>query len=103
MLSLANVLPNHGYYREAVVNNKQEFLSRMKQWVDLPPQNQPLLCTRTNVVITSNQPNVVLYAPRGLNTGSVVCHLGEIQLGTDARGTIFDSLSVTHEHSEGVA
>jgi aspartate aminotransferase-like enzyme len=97
ILSLANVLPDHQYYREAVLNNKIEFLSRMKNWLDVPTENQPLLCTRTNIRITTDQSNVVLYSPRGQDTGSVVCHLGEIHLGSNAKGDILNYLSIAHD------
>jgi len=97
ILSLANVLPNHDYYREAVINNKNEFLSRMNKWLDLPPQNQPLLCTHTTIRITTVRSDVVLYSPRGQDFGSVVCHLGETHLGSHAQGDILESLVIAHE------
>jgi 2-aminoethylphosphonate-pyruvate transaminase len=96
ILSLVNVLPNHHYFRQAVINNKAEFLTRMQKWLDVPPENQPLLCTHTKIRITTDESNVVLYSPRGQDSGSVVCHLGEIHLGPYANGDIFNCLSVAN-------
>ncbi len=92
ILSLADVLPRHADFREAVVLNKQAFGSRMRAWMPVPDINQPLLCTRVNRKVTSMNPAAVLYSSRYPIEGSIVCHLGEVHLGRGARGTILDAL-----------
>lgn len=90
--SLVDVLPLHASFRTAVVENKKEFIRRMKNHVSLPDQFQPLLCTHVLCRIFSNDCRAVLYEPRSNKGGSVVCHLGEVHLGEVARGQILDLL-----------
>ena len=92
ILSLADVLPRHEEFREAVVINKHVFTRQMRDWLPIPEQHQPLLCTRVNRKITSSNPAAVLYASRYPIEGSIVCHLGEVHLGRAAKGQILDSL-----------
>lgn len=92
--SLANVLPRHADFYAAVYTNKQRFMSNMKTWLTVPPDLQPLLCTHVKCKLTSSHPGVVLYQPRGNLRGSIVCHLGEVHLGRDAKGDIQKVLSI---------
>lgn len=92
ILSLADVLPRHADFREAVVINKQLFTDRMRPWIPVPDEHQPLLCTRVTRKVTSTNPDAVLYSSRYPIDGSIVCHLGEVHLGRDARGQILDAL-----------
>ncbi len=92
ILSLADVLPRHADFREAVVLNKQVFGAKMRPWMPVPDIYQPLLCTRVNRQVTSLNPAAVLYSSRYPIEGSIVCHLGEVHLGRDARGSILDAL-----------
>jgi 2-aminoethylphosphonate-pyruvate transaminase len=90
--SLADVLPKHEVFRAAVEKNKQVFLQRMQRYLTLPIQHQPLLCTHVSCSISSQNHRAVLYVPRNTSGGSVVCHLGEVHLGQDARGDILNTL-----------
>lgn len=92
--SLAEVLPRHGDFRAAVVENKKIFQERMQAYLTLPVRHQPLLCTRVSCELTSDDSRAVLYKPRGDLVGSVVCHLGEIQLERQARGEILNTLRI---------
>jgi 2-aminoethylphosphonate-pyruvate transaminase len=92
--SLAEVLPRHGEFREAVVVNKARFSRQMAAHLTVPPERQPLLCTHVDCVITARDPNALLYHPRSNLPGSVVCHLGEAHLGRAARGDILDALQL---------
>jgi aspartate aminotransferase-like enzyme len=92
ILSLADVLPRHADFREAVVINKQVFIERMRAYIPVPDEHQPLLCTRVDRKVRSPNPAAVLYSSRHPVAGSIVCHLGEVHLGRDARGKILDSL-----------
>ena len=92
ILSLADVLPRHADFREAVVINKMVFTERMRKWIPLPDEHQPLLCTRVERKARSPHPTAVLYPSRYPIAGSIVCHLGEVHLGRDARGKILDLL-----------
>lgn len=91
--SLLDVLPRHSHFREAVVENKKRFMTRMKDVLSVPPDHQPLLCTHVTCDLTSDDSRVVLYKPRGIVSGSVVCHLGEVHLGSAAEGKILDALT----------
>lgn len=92
ILSLSDVLPRHADFREAVVINKQIFSTRMREWLPVPENHQPLLCTRINRKISTTKSIAVLYESRHPIAGSIVCHLGEVHLGRDAKGQILDSL-----------
>lgn len=92
--SLAEVLPRHQEFREAVVVNKQRFMRRMAGHLTLPPERQPLLCTHVDCAVEARDPSAVLYRPRSNLPGSVVCHLGEAHLGREARGDILDALQL---------
>jgi 2-aminoethylphosphonate-pyruvate transaminase len=92
--SLADVLPRHADFRAAVAVNKARFVREMADWLSLPPERQPLLCTHVTGRVTSNDPRAVLYAPRSNLGGSVVCHLGEAHLGRAARGDILGALAI---------
>jgi aspartate aminotransferase-like enzyme len=90
--SLVDVLQNHDNFRAAVVRNKQFFSKLMRDYLTLPLNNQPLLCTHVNCEINSRDPRAILYRPRNPLSGSVVCHLGEVHLGREAQSAIFDGL-----------
>lgn len=90
--SLADVLPRHADFRAAVMQNKAAFMDRMRPYLTRPDDQQPALCTHVSATITSTDPRAILYAPRGNQGGSVVCHLGEAHLGTAARGDILNLL-----------
>jgi aspartate aminotransferase-like enzyme len=90
--SLLDVLPMHDDFRSAVVENKQLFSRRMKNYLTAPGSHQPLLCTHVNCEIKSRDSRAILYKPRGNGGGSVVCHLGEAHLGRNAHAAILDSL-----------
>ena len=90
--SLLDVLPRHDEFRAAVLENKRLFSERMTGRLTLGAANQPLLCTHVEGEITSTDPRAILYRPRANYGGSVVCHLGEVHLGRQARGEILDVL-----------
>ena len=92
--SLLEVLPKHDDFKAAVVENKQAFSKRMKDHLTLPEIHQPLLCTHVNFEIKSREPGAILYKPRSDVAGSVVCHLGEVHLGRDARAAILEGLQL---------
>ncbi len=92
--SLVDVLPKHDDFRAAVVEDKNVFLRRMKDYLTLPNPYQPLLCTHVNCEIKSSDPRAILYKPRSNVGGSVVCHLGEVYLGRAAQGGILDALEI---------
>ena len=95
--SLAEVLPRHNYFREAVVINKERFVRDMSKWLTVSPANQPLLCTHVSCSIVADDRRAILYKPRTALGGSVVCHLGEAHLGAEATGAIQDILRVAEE------
>lgn len=90
--SLAHVLRDHDSFRESVVVNKIRYLKMMEGYLTLPAVHQPLLCTKVNCEVYSSDPKAILYKPRTSDSGSVVCHLGEVHLKNDAKGEILDAL-----------
>ena len=94
MASLFEVLPKHADFREAVLINKSLMLKKITGYATHPAHYQPALCTWVDARVTSQDTRAVLYQPRGINRGSVVCHLGEAHLGNKARGDILDLLEL---------
>ncbi len=94
ILSLADVLPRHEEFRYSVMANKQRCLALMKEHLCVPSQWQPLLCTRLNRRVRALDPRSILYESRLPQAGSIICHLGEVHLGLQARGAILDDLEV---------
>lgn len=92
--SLYEVLPKHADLREAVFINKARMLKKIASYVTHPMHYQPALCTWVDAKVTSQDARAVLYQPRGISRGSVVCHLGEAHLGSQARGEILDLLEL---------
>jgi aspartate aminotransferase-like enzyme len=92
--SLEQVLNNHDDFRFAVEENKRIFKKDFNQYLTLPDENQPTLCTHVNCRINTTDPRAVLYVPRNNKEGSVVCHLGEIHLKRSAVGNIQKILQV---------
>lgn len=93
--SLDEILKNHQSFKAAVEICKEHFMRKFDTNLYFPREMQPLLCTRVRGSIVANDPKAVLYSPRTLEPNeSVVCHLGEIHLGKDARGSINECLSI---------
>ncbi|WP_018985011.1 hypothetical protein [Methylophilus methylotrophus] len=92
--SLYEVLPKHADLREAVFINKARMLKKIVSYATHPMHYQPTLCTWVDAKVTSQDARAVLYQPRGISRGSVVCHLGEAHLGSQARGEILDLLEL---------
>ncbi|MCB0394163.1 MAG: aminotransferase class V-fold PLP-dependent enzyme, partial [Bdellovibrionales bacterium] len=91
--SLWNVLKDHSNFREGVVINKDKFLKKCSKDLVYDSNHQPLLCTFVKCNVTSSDQRAVLYKPRGIQSGSVVCHLGEAHLGSKAKGQILEVLN----------
>lgn len=92
--SLYKVLPKHADLREAVFINKAQMLKKSAAYATHPAHYQPALCTWVDAKVSSQDARAVLYEPRGISRGSVVCHLGEAHLGSTARGAILDLLEL---------
>jgi aspartate aminotransferase-like enzyme len=90
--SLADILPVHDDLREAVFINKRRFRESAGEYLVWPEPLQPQLCSYVDCTVKSSDPRAVLYKPRDLKRGSVVCHLGEAHLGSSAGGDILDIL-----------
>jgi 2-aminoethylphosphonate-pyruvate transaminase len=95
--SLLDVLPRHGDFKAAVIENTRIFMGKMASRLSIPGSHQPALCTRVDGEIVSADPRAVLYKPRGNQGGSVVCHLGEAHLERQARGEILDVLQLVQQ------
>lgn len=93
--SLDHVLEKHEAFRMAVMENKKRFSKDMENYLTLPELNQPLLCTHVRCTIATNDERAILYRPRSDAAGSVVCHLGEVHLGSKANGDILSALEIS--------
>jgi aspartate aminotransferase-like enzyme len=93
--SLFEVLKKYENFRYSVLINKEKFCKKMKNYLTLPKQNQPLLCTHTSKKIIAKNRKVILYEPRNNLEGSIVCHLGEAHLKKEAKGKIIDHLNIS--------
>lgn len=92
--SLVDVLPKHGDFRAAVVENKEVFSRRIREHLTVPLTHQPLLCTHVACEIGSTDPRAIIYEPRNNVGGSVVCHLGEAHLRRSAQAGILSALEM---------
>ena len=90
--SLYETLKSHEEIKHSVKINKKIFIEKFKDFINIRKEYQPLLCTFTNCKIISNSDKAVLYKPRDLKNGSIVCHLGEAHLGLKAQGEIINYL-----------
>jgi len=90
--SLYETLKSHEEIKHSVKINKKIFIDKFKDFINIRKEYQPLLCTSTNCKIISNSDKAVLYKPRDLKNGSIVCHLGEAHLGLKAQGEIINYL-----------
>ena len=90
--SLYETLKSHEEIKHSVKINKKIFIDKFKDFINIRKEYQPLLCTFTNCKIISNSDKAVLYKPRDLKNGSIVCHLGEAHLGLKAQGEIINYL-----------
>ena len=94
--SLYEILKKYKDFKESVKINKEIFCEIFKNYLNVPYENQPLICTFTRCKIRSKSNKVVLYDPRELYSGSIVCHLGEAHLGEKSKGEIIKSLKIVN-------
>ncbi len=92
LYSLEKILEKHSDIKYSVIVNKHKFMKKMKNFLTVPKENQPNLCTHVDKIIKTKSKKVVLYSPRNDIGGSVVCHIGEAHLGKNAKGNILDLL-----------
>jgi 2-aminoethylphosphonate-pyruvate transaminase len=92
--SLAPVLRDHDSIRFAVSANKAAFMRRFGEYVALPVELQPQLCTHVLKRLVSANP-ALMYQPRETISGSIVCHLGEAHLGRLAKGQLVETLDIS--------
>ena len=90
-----NSLDNYQSLRESVFINKAKCLKMFEKYLTIPKRNQPNLCTYVDAKITSLDNRSILYKPRISLPGSVICHLGEAHLGSNAQGAILDLLTLS--------
>ena len=74
--------------------NKKRFVEHFSDYITIEDQFQPNLCTHISAKIKSENSLAILYEPRGLSKGSIVCHLGEAHRGRHAEGVIINNLRV---------
>jgi hypothetical protein len=91
--SLYSVLKDHDTFKNTVIVNKRKALEKFTDHLLYPLDQQPLLCTALSKKIVPLVDNLVLYTPRDRTAASVICHLGELNLGPLAQGEILDLIS----------
>lgn len=94
VLSLLEVLKNHDDILHSVSTNKERCLRTFSDYIVYPSHLQPQLCTGLRGKLSTKDPRVVLYEPRGDSKHSVLCHLGEAHLGRFALGDILELVSL---------
>ncbi len=92
--SLDLALKNASALKYSVFTNKKIFQKRFNNYLVYETMHQPKICTYVNVSIVAKEKNVILYEPRDLNNGSIVCHLGEAHLGRLSKGKILNSIII---------
>jgi 2-aminoethylphosphonate-pyruvate transaminase len=95
--SLDATLSNHQYLKQSVTINKIKAQRKFERNLYYPLEHQPLLCTRLNVKVHALDQRVILYTSRSEIRGSVICHLGELHLGSNADGAILDLIHISQE------
>ena len=91
ILSLYFVMKNFNKLKKSVLINKKKFLLNMKDYLIYPNKHQPNLCTFVKLNIKKDK-NLILYKPRIKLNGTIISHLGELWLGSKAKGKIFSKL-----------
>ncbi len=75
--SLYNVIDIHPVLRKRVKTSKDLVMNKFGAFIERE-EGQPLLCTYLNGLVSKNDDDIVLYSPRSILPGSVICHFGEI-------------------------
>lgn len=91
--SLDGILARHDYYAESVRINKARCMKDFDKYLVHAEEKQPLLCTALSSTVTATG-SQVLYTPRTCLVASVVCHLGEVHLGSNAKGQVLEGLRI---------
>ena len=90
--SLDLILKNYIFYKKAVEINKLKMLKKYKDFLIYKKEYQPLICTFVKKKIKAKSKQCILYKSRLKINGSIVSHLGEVYLGSKARGKILDKI-----------
>jgi hypothetical protein len=85
----------HSSMKQSVVVNKKIMVEKFESVLVNSAFNQPLLCTAIRAQVKARNSKVILYQPRSNNNFSVVCHLGEVHLGAQAKGKILSNLTIS--------
>ncbi len=92
ILSLYLVMKNFNQLKSSVIINKDMILKKMKNYLIYSAKHQPKLCTYINKKLKAKK-DLILYQPRIKNKGTIISHLGETYLGSNANGRILKKLS----------
>lgn len=74
--SLHKIINHHEVFKKRICESKKLILETYEKLVR--KENQPFLCTYIDGKVIALDEDVILYNPRSVLSGSVVCHLGEI-------------------------
>ncbi|MEH6589920.1 MAG: adenylyltransferase/cytidyltransferase family protein [Halioglobus sp.] len=77
--ALDEIRGQHPQMLERVVQSKEKTLELWQHCID-PAINQPLLCTYLRAKVEAVDDEVVLYSPRSPLPGSIICHMGELDV-----------------------
>lgn len=77
--ALDEIRGQHLQMLERVIKSKQKTLELWQDCID-PTINQPLLCTYLSATVEARDDKVILYSPRSPLPGSIICHMGELDI-----------------------
>lgn len=75
---LNEISKSHHLLVKNIRNFRKSFINTYSENLVWEEKNQPLLCTKINLNIKKKNPNSVLYEPRILSNGNIICHLHAI-------------------------
>jgi aspartate aminotransferase-like enzyme len=87
-------IESHSRMVKSVYKNKEKMLEMHSSLLSHGIEHQPNLCTAVNGLISPLNKNVILYEPRIKNSFSVLCHLGEVHLGENAKAKILNKIKI---------
>jgi len=85
--SLLKVSETYDKFQRRVIKSKSTFMSLLDKNDTLDDKFQPLLCTYFSGRVFENKKNAVFYSPRINIKGSIICHIGFIDLSEETIGT----------------
>ena len=97
MQYLHGIMSRHAELVATVSRNKGAAIQRFQKVLTNETNREPKICTAINVKVETKDARVILYSPRLAGKGSILSHLGEVHLRSEATGQILNFLEVVGE------